>query len=111
MEYETPTHRGYGIHIFSHHCAQALAGGMTVALTDVVMLTNMLSGKLNTQSVVEHESEEERPLADWESISAVVRKWHWSRKPLSSTVNILSVALYDLFGADGELSNSVLFFF
>ncbi|KAF8213570.1 squalene epoxidase-domain-containing protein [Mycena galopus ATCC 62051] len=28
-------------------------------------------------------------------------KWGRARKPLASTVNILSVALYDLFGADG----------
>ena len=32
-----------------------------------------------------------------------LHRWHWDRKPLDSTVNILSVALYDLFGADGRL--------
>jgi squalene monooxygenase len=70
---------------------------MTVALTDVVLLTQMLSKKLSTIST----ADESRPLSDWESISSVVRSWHWSRKPLSSTINILSIALYDLFGADG----------
>jgi squalene monooxygenase len=71
---------------------------MTVALTDVVLLTQMLSKKLSSVST----TDESGPLSDWGMISNVVRSWHWSRKPLSSTVNILSVALYDLFGADGK---------
>jgi len=32
----------------------------------------------------------------------ILSDWHWQRKGLSSTVNILSVALYDLFGAEDE---------
>ena len=48
--------------------------------------------------------ENNRVFADWGLISEVLRKWHWSRKPLASTINILSVALYDLFGANGLLS-------
>ena len=66
-------------------------GGMTVALHDVVLLRGLLS----------HVDD----LTDWERIRQILHQWHWSRKPLSATVNILSVALYDLFGADG-LSNS-----
>lgn len=66
-------------------------GGMTVALHDVVLLRGLLS----------HVDD----LTDWECIRQVLHQWHWTRKPLSATVNILSVALYDLFGADG-LSNS-----
>jgi len=31
-----------------------------------------------------------------------MRDWHWNRKGLSSTINILSVALYDLFSAESE---------
>jgi len=69
---------------------------MTVALSDVVLLTRMLSDKISRAP----ESEESGPLSDWNMVSKVVRSWHWSRKPLSSTINILSVALYDLFGAD-----------
>ncbi|EEB94103.1 hypothetical protein MPER_07144, partial [Moniliophthora perniciosa FA553] len=42
-------------------------------------------------------------LSDWNKVKDVLQTWHWRRKPLSSTVNILSVALYDLFGADDEL--------
>ena len=64
---------------------------MTVALHDVVLLRGLLS----------HVDD----LTDWECIRQVLHQWHWTRKPLSATVNILSVALYDLFGADG-LSNS-----
>ncbi|KAF8075287.1 squalene epoxidase-domain-containing protein [Lyophyllum atratum] len=64
-------------------------GGMTVALNDVVMLRTMLG------SIPD--------LADSSAVKRVLHQWHWSRKPLSSTINILSVALYDLFGADDEL--------
>ena len=62
-------------------------GGMTVAFNDVVLLSRLL---LDIPD-----------LADWDVVSRALHKWHWARKPLSSTVNILSVALYDLFGADG----------
>jgi len=64
-------------------------GGMTVALNDVVILTRLLSE-------IEH-------LDDWDQVSEALHRWHWLRKPLASTINILSVALYDLFRADGEL--------
>ncbi|KAI0739395.1 squalene monooxygenase [Daedaleopsis nitida] len=60
-------------------------GGMTVAFNDVVLLRDMLLD-------VNH-------LADWSEVKGVLHRWHWARKPLSSTVNILSVALYDLFAA------------
>ncbi|KAJ8497097.1 hypothetical protein ONZ45_g12201 [Pleurotus djamor] len=63
-------------------------GGMTVALHDVVLLRNMLS-KIDN-------------FGDWPAVRRLLQKWHWNRKPLSSTVNILSFALYDLFGADDE---------
>lgn len=61
---------------------------MTVALNDVVLLSDMLC--------------EIEDFGDWHRMSGLLHSWHWSRKPLSSTINILSVALYDLFGADGE---------
>ncbi|KAK7465309.1 Squalene epoxidase [Stygiomarasmius scandens] len=63
-------------------------GGMTVAFNDVVILRDLLN-------TVED-------LTDWSDIQSILHSWHWKRKPLSSTVNILSVALYDLFGADDE---------
>ena len=62
-------------------------GGMTVAFNDVVLLRDLLM--------------DVDQLADWKEVSGALRAWHWKRKPLASTVNILSVALYDLFGADG----------
>lgn len=63
---------------------------MTVALNDVVVLRDLLE-KVNDFS-------------DWKEMSRILHRWHWRRKPLASTINILSVALYDLFGADGMLS-------
>ncbi|KAI0078005.1 squalene monooxygenase [Panus rudis PR-1116 ss-1] len=63
-------------------------GGMTVAFNDVVILRDLLT-KVNDFN-------------DWKEISRLLHTWHWKRKPLSATVNILSVALYDLFGADDE---------
>jgi squalene monooxygenase len=64
---------------------------MTVALNDVVMLRTLLEGL-----------PEEGGFGDWENVREVLGKWHWRRKPLASTINILSIALYDLFGADGR---------
>jgi squalene monooxygenase len=62
-------------------------GGMTVAFNDVVILRELL-GAIDD-------------LKDWNAVKDALHTWHWQRKPLASTVNILSVALYDLFGADG----------
>ncbi|KIJ27842.1 hypothetical protein M422DRAFT_37583, partial [Sphaerobolus stellatus SS14] len=63
-------------------------GGMTVALHDVITLSHLLLSCKNFH--------------DQEELSSILETWHWSRKPLSSTVNILSIALYDLFSADDE---------
>jgi squalene monooxygenase len=63
-------------------------GGMTVAFNDVVILSELLS--------------QLQRLSDWDELSTLLHRWHWGRKPLSCTINILSVALYDLFGADGN---------
>lgn len=65
-------------------------GGMTVALNDVVVLRDLLA-------TVDD-------LKDWSQVRKALKRWHWDRKGLASTVNILSVALYDLFGADGKTS-------
>ena len=64
---------------------------MTCAFNDVVILRDLLL--------------DVKDLADWEQVAPVLNRWFWARKPLASTVNILSVALYDLFGADGALCN------
>ncbi|KAH7911826.1 squalene epoxidase-domain-containing protein [Hygrophoropsis aurantiaca] len=63
-------------------------GGMTVALNDVVWLSRSLC-ELET-------------LENWEEIRPILGKWWWERKGLAGTINILSVALYDLFGADDD---------
>ena len=68
---------------------------MTVALNDVVLLCSLLE----TMS----------DFKDWKQIQRILHRWHWDRKPLASTVNILSVALYDLFSADGRSYLVVLF--
>ena len=60
---------------------------MTVALTDVVLLTEYLAPMENFNN--------------WDTIAHHLSDWFWARKPIASTVNILSVALYQLFGADG----------
>ncbi|KAF8889231.1 hypothetical protein CPB85DRAFT_1333980 [Mucidula mucida] len=62
-------------------------GGMTVAFNDVVVLRDLL-----TQT---------DKWGNWQD-------WHWQRKPVASTVNILSVALYDLFGADGSVAPAMM---
>jgi squalene monooxygenase len=67
-------------------------GGMTVAFHDVALLSRLLADAPD--------------LADWDSVSAALHRWHWARKPLAATVNILSVALYDLFGANGACAPS-----
>jgi len=69
-------------------------GGMTVAFSDVVLLRELLGGV--------------KSLDNWSEIQPVLQKWHWRRKSLASTVNILSVALYDLFSAEGPLSICLL---
>lgn len=96
MEHAAPTDRRYVLqsrfgcfsltsgHLFP---SSFVLAGMTVALHDVVLLSGLL-----------HFCPD---LSDPSHLSSLLERWHWSRKPLSSTINILSVALYDLFGADG----------
>jgi squalene monooxygenase len=65
-------------------------GGMTVAFNDVVTLVQLLEGV--------------EDLSNWEEIKEVLSAWWWKRKGYGATINILSVALYDLFGADRKAS-------
>ncbi|KAF5341025.1 hypothetical protein D9611_005919 [Ephemerocybe angulata] len=64
-------------------------GGMTVALNDVVLLRDQLISMPDFR--------------DAKRVNQALKAWHWARKPLSSTVNILAFALYDLFGAEDDL--------
>lgn len=69
-------------------------GGMTVAFNDVVLLRDLLQPLSRNQA-----------LADQKGVKDVLNTWFTKRKHLATSVNILSVALYDLFGANGpELS-------
>lgn len=71
-------------------------GGMTVAFHDVVVLRDTLQAYLN-----KHENND--CLRNWKQMrNQVLKPWYWNRKQLGATVNILSVALYDLFSGDGE---------
>ncbi|KAJ3869241.1 squalene epoxidase-domain-containing protein [Lentinula novae-zelandiae] len=63
-------------------------GGMTVAFNDIVILRDILA--------------QVGDFSHWDEIREGLRRWHWDRKSLASTVNILSVALYDLFGANDD---------
>jgi len=64
-------------------------GGMTVALTDVVLLSELLSPQLVPR------------LDDTTFVLKQMRTFHWQRKNLSAVINILAQALYSLFAADG----------
>ncbi|KAG1845890.1 squalene epoxidase-domain-containing protein [Suillus subalutaceus] len=64
------------------------AGGMTVALNDVVILSDLLAHIEN--------------FGNWDEISAVLRKWTHMRKPLASTINTMSMSWAGLFSAEGE---------
>jgi squalene monooxygenase len=61
---------------------------MTVALNDVVILRSLLGSLPDFK--------------DHEQVNRVVRQWHWRRKAVASTVNILSAALYDVFTGDDQ---------
>lgn len=66
-------------------------GGMTVAFNDVVLLSELLSpAKIPT-------------LEDTKAVLKAMRTFHWQRKKGAAVINILAMALYSLFAADGEL--------
>jgi squalene monooxygenase len=64
-------------------------GGMTVALNDVLLLKTLLS-----PTTTPH-------LDDHAAVLRAFQHFHWHRKHLSSVINILAMALYSLFAADG----------
>lgn len=63
-------------------------GGMTVALSDVALLSKTLARV--------------QDLGDWDVVSSKLQEFYWERKGLASVVNILAQALYALFAADSE---------
>nr|ODO01138.1 squalene monooxygenase [Cryptococcus depauperatus CBS 7855] len=85
-------------------------GGMTVAWHDALLLTEYLrpGGKLRAKP---HEAGLEagrEGLEDWEPIAERLREWFWERKKLSGVVNVLSMALYTLFGGSDRPDLAVL---
>ena len=63
-------------------------GGMTVALNDVVLLSNLLHPDVMA-------------LNDHAAVLGALRIFHWKRKGYSTSLNILAQALYTLFVAAG----------
>ena len=76
-------------------------GGMTVGLSDVVRFARGISSSPDVQERVFGRKVGEG--GDWGVIEDVLEDMWWERKGVAATVNILSVALYDLFKGDGEL--------
>lgn len=64
-------------------------GGMTVAFNDVVILSELLS------------PENVPALEDTRAVLKQMKRFHWRRKNGASVINILAMALYALFAADG----------
>lgn len=65
-------------------------GGMTVALNDVVLLSQLLAPRTITS------------FNDTRAVLQQMRRFHWQRKEFSTSLNILAQALYSLFVADGK---------
>jgi len=65
---------------------------MTIAFSDALLLSEMLAEIVNRGD----------DLSNWEAVSDVLHRWFWERKSLAPTINVLSVALYELFGASSE---------
>lgn len=75
-------------------------GGMTVAFHDCVLLTALLGGEEQVGKV-ERDSRGTVDLASWLDVGERLEEWHWRRKGVASCVNVLSLALYSLFSAEG----------
>ncbi len=65
-------------------------GGMTVAFNDVVILSELL----HPDKVAD--------FGNTNAINAAMNKFHWQRKLLTSIINVLVMALYMLFAAQGR---------
>lgn len=69
-------------------------GGMTVALNDVLDLSDHLSGIPD--------------LANWTLLELELQDFYWSRKQLASVINILAQSLYALFAAGNDPNRVIL---
>ncbi|WWC88876.1 uncharacterized protein L201_003791 [Kwoniella dendrophila CBS 6074] len=76
-------------------------GGMTVAFNDAIILTKYLKPSEALPAGREG-------LENWNQISIYLKQWFWERKNLSGVVNVLSMALYSLFGGADEPELEVL---
>ncbi|KAI8070026.1 squalene epoxidase-domain-containing protein [Gongronella butleri] len=65
-------------------------GGMTVALSDVVMLADLLSPE-NVPS-----------FTDIDTVISQLERFHWKRKKYCTAINVLAMALYRLFAAEDD---------
>ncbi|KAL7628885.1 Squalene epoxidase [Parahypoxylon ruwenzoriense] len=65
-------------------------GGMTVALNDVVILRDLLA------------PDKIPDLGDTAAVGKAMATFHWRRKQLTSIINVLAMALYNLFAAQNE---------
>ena len=68
-------------------------GGMTVGFSDVMLLSKLLA----PQRVP--------ALEDTKAVARQMRTFHWRRKNGAAVINILAMALYSLFAADGMLAS------
>ena len=117
-------------------------GGMSVAMNDAVLLTELLGGDAKSRRRINREQDphnyneagqlspdtafsstssssssstpqaKERldliyhhgamcNLEDWWDVRSRLEEWHWRRKGVATCVNVLAMALYSLFSADG----------
>jgi squalene monooxygenase len=83
------THAGVVVLGDAHNMRHPLTGGgMTVAFNDAVLLASLLHPG--------HVPD----LADHAAVRRAMAAFHWRRKSLTSIINVLAQALYDLFAAD-----------
>lgn len=77
-----------------HHCHlihSGVLGGMTVALQDVVLLKELLS------------PESIPSFTETDVIIQQMGAFHWARKRYCTAINVLAMALYRLFSAQGKM--------
>jgi squalene monooxygenase len=68
-------------------------GGMTVGFSDVLLLSKLLAPRRVPA------------LEDTKAVARQMRTFHWRRKNGAAVINILAMALYSLFAADGMLAS------
>lgn len=76
-------------------------GGMTVAFNDAVILTQRLGGGKQVGDIKWDDQSKVIDLDNWALVCEQLEDWHWERKNVATCINVLAMALYSLFGADG----------